>query len=82
MYLYPKNEFNIIKEKCNIYFREISGGVYQVVKDRWNIFPQYVDAKIVATELSKTERIAIQRADGFILTNYLFSLNSTLTLKE
>lgn len=82
MYLYNRSEYNNIKQECNIFFREISGGIYQVIKDRWNTYPKFVETKIVAMELSKSEKIAIQRTDGFIMCNDVLGLNIAIELQE
>lgn len=45
-------------------FKEISSGVYQVVKDRMNILPSYVNSYEVVEALNTKEKVAVTGKSG------------------
>jgi len=45
-------------------FREVSSGVYHVVKDRFSLYPSFVNSEKVISALNKKEKVAITGKSG------------------
>ncbi|MGG3987317.1 hypothetical protein [Bacillus smithii] len=62
-----KSERKVV-EKADIYFVEVTGGVYEVIKDRIGYIGhgKFVDSKIVANTLNNFKKVIVSRIDGCV----------------
>jgi hypothetical protein len=80
MYLYDEKYDNYLEQQCNVLFKEVSSGLYEVKKDRFGTFSRrFVDSIEVADELVRTNAVVIQRIDGsFVSDDIIGSANYTM----
>lgn len=73
MFIYQNRLNRIIKEKSNIFFKEICSGVYKVEKDRiYNETDKAVDSIAVVNFLNNYQKITVERIDGNVISNTAF----------
>ena len=62
-----------LKKESTTMFNEVSSGVYQVIKDRMDVYPNYVTSVEVVEALNSREKIAVTGKSGmhsnFVLTS-------------
>jgi hypothetical protein len=80
MYLYDEKYDNYLEQQCDVLFKEVSSGLYEVKKDRFGTYSRrFVDAIEVADELVRTNAVVIQRIDGsFVSDDIIGSANYTM----
>lgn len=71
-----KSERRVV-EKANIYFVEVTSGVYEVMKDRNGYLGRgkFVDSSVVANTLNNFEKIVVSRIDGLYVSNSSFDFD-------
>jgi glutaredoxin-related protein len=70
MYLYNRSDASYLKENCEVFFKEVCSGVYEVIKDRFsNIDIDFADSRTVTSSL-RNYKTVIQRQDGSVISNY------------
>jgi hypothetical protein len=59
-----------VKEMVNIFFKEISSGIYYVEKDRYyECHNEYVNTNVVIDRLNNVDKVAIRRLNGELFIN-------------
>lgn len=65
-----EQEIYIVKEKSSVLFKEISSGVYEVIKDRFDELNEFCDSRTVVNELNNNGKVAIHTLKGEIIKNF------------
>ncbi len=60
---YSSSEGRRLREQSNVMFEEASSGVYKVIKDRHDIYSDYVTFKEVIEALNNEEKVAVKSAN-------------------
>jgi hypothetical protein len=70
MYLYEEKYDNYLHQQCDVLFKEVANGLYEVKKDRFGTYSRrFVDASEVADELVRSNAVVIQRIDGSFVSD-------------
>lgn len=70
MYLYDSKYDKYLEEQSDVFFKEVSSGLYEVKKDRFGTFSRrFVDSVEVADELVRSNAVVILRIDGSLVSD-------------
>lgn len=61
---YNSSEERILKEKSSTMFSEISSGVYQVIKDREDLYPEFISSERVVDALNINYKVSVTSKSG------------------
>ena len=64
IFYHNSSDERLLRIHSNVMFREVSSGVYHVVKDRFSLYPSFVNSEKVISALNKKEKVAITGKSG------------------